>query len=265
MKNQRDVGIMRNKDTIDQERYLNYDGPDQVVTSFELDDILKQSSEHTLSVKCKIPTLDRLLEGFEAGELIAVSGPRKSGKTLFAQTLTVNFLPVKSLWFSYELTLRQFLRTFPELPLFISPLKLKAYSLPWVEERILEALFKHGVGVIFLDHLHFLFDLARAKSPSLEIGTVVRFLKNLAIEHNLIIFLLCHMRKISFDKEPDDSDVRDSSLIASESDTGLIIWRLVDTENQAKLKVAYSRRTGVLDRAFKIAKIDGLLREIRDE
>jgi len=261
----RNNGTMQDKDTIDVDHYLNYAGPDQVVTSFELDDILKQSGEQELCVKSKMPTLDRLLEGFESGELIAISGPRKSGKTLFAQSLTVNFLPTKSLWFSYELTLKQFLRTFPELPLFISPLKLRAYSLPWVKEKILEALVKHGIGVVFLDHLHFLFDLVKVKNTSLEIGQVVRFLKSIAIDYNLIIFLLCHMRKITFDKEPHDSDVRDSSLVSSESDTGIILWRLVDTENQAMLKVAYSRRTGVLDKTFKIAKIDGLLREVQHE
>ncbi|MFO8164517.1 MAG: DnaB-like helicase C-terminal domain-containing protein [Desulfatiglandales bacterium] len=249
-------------DTMDIDHYLNYKGPDQVVTSFELEDILAQSSDKALCVKSKMHTLDRLLEGFESGELIAISGPRKSGKTLFAQSLTVGFLPTKSLWFSYELTLKQFLRTFPELPLFLSPLKLKAYSLPWLKERILEAIFKHSIGVVFIDHLHFLFDMVRAKNTSLEIGQVVRFLKGLAIDYNLIIFLLCHMKKISFDKEPDDSDVRDSSLVSSESDVGLILWRLVDTNNQAMVKVAYSRRTGVLSKTVKIAKINGLLREV---
>ena len=258
-------GIMQNKDTIDVNHYLNYSGPDQVVTSFELDDILAQSSDQALCVKSKMPTLDRLLEGFESGELIAISGPRKSGKTLFAQSLTVGFLPTKSLWFSYELTLKQFLRTFPELPLFISPLKLKAYSLPWLKERIIEALVKHGIGVVIVDNLHFLWDLARAKNVSLEIGSVIRFLKGIAIEYNLIIFLLCHMKKISFDKDPDDSDVRDSSLISSESDTGLILWRIKNTDNQAWLKVAYSRRTGAFDKKIKIAKVNSLLREVQDE
>jgi replicative DNA helicase len=256
---------MPDKETIDINKYLNYKGSDQVVTSFELDDVLKQTQEPGICVKSKLPTLDRLLEGFESGELIAISGPRKSGKTLLAQSLTVNFLPTKSLWFSYELTLRQFLRTFPELPLFISPLKLKAYSLPWLKERILEALFKYGIGVVFIDHLHFLFDLVRNKNTSLEIGQVVRFLKTIAIEYNIVIFLLCHMRKVNLIEEPTDADVRDSSLVSSESDTGLIMWRLVDTENSAIVKVAYSRRTGVLDKKIKIMKVNGLLQEVQHE
>ena len=256
-----------NKDTMDFNQYLEYEGPDKIVTSFELDDILKQSGEQALCVNSKLPTLDRYIEGFESGELIALSGPRKGGKTLLAQSLTVYFLEqkIKSLWFSYELTPKQFLRSFPEIPLFLIPMKLKAYALPWMKDRIIEALLKHGIGVVFIDHLHFLFDLARSKNTSLEIGQVVRFLKGIAIEYNLIIFLLCHMKKITFEKEPDDSDVRDSSLVSSESDTGLILWRIKNTDNQAWLKVAYSRRTGAFDKKIKIAKVNGLLREVQDE
>jgi len=257
-----------NKDTMDFNKYLEYEGPDKIVTSFELDDILKQSGEQALCVNSKFPTLDRYIEGFESGELIALSGPRKGGKTLLAQSLTVYFLEqkIKSLWFSYELTPKQFLKSFPEIPLFLVPMKLKINALPWMKERIIEALVKHSIGVVFIDHLHFLFDLARSKNTSLEIGGVVRFLKGIAIEYNLIIFLLCHMKKISFDKEqPDDSDVRDSSFVSSESDTGLIIWRIKDIDNQAWLKVAYSRRTGAFNKTFKIAKVNGLLREVQDE
>lgn len=240
----------------------DYDGPDRVLTSFELQDILSHSTEPELRVKAKIPSLDKYLEGFEGGELIALSGPRKSGKTLLAQTLTVNFLPIRSLWFSYELTIRQFLRAFENLPEFIAPLKLEVQDLPWMEKRIKESIVKYGIGVVFIDHLHFLWDMSRSKNASLEIGSVVRKLKKMAIDYNLVIFLLCHMKKLSFDKEPDDSDVRDSSLISSESDTGIILWRPKGGEgNEATVKIPYSRRTGVLDKKFKLVKVDGVLRE----
>ena len=58
--------MQQDKDSIDINRYLNYSGPDQVVTSFELDDILAQSSDQALCVKSKMPTLDRLLEQYQA-------------------------------------------------------------------------------------------------------------------------------------------------------------------------------------------------------
>ena len=83
----------------------DYQGDDQIITSYDLQDIIKQ--EPPLKVfNSKIPSLDKAIDGFEPGELIAVSGPRKSGKTLLAQSLTKNFIDqdVRSLWFSYELT-----------------------------------------------------------------------------------------------------------------------------------------------------------------
>lgn len=243
------------------EELKNYNGPDRVVTSHEMRKILDETHDPGLRVMSKIPSMDKYLEGFEGGELIAISGPRKSGKTLLAQTLTVNFLPIQSLWFSYELTIRQFLGTFRELPDFTTPLHLEIQDLPWMEKRIKEAIYKYGVGVVFIDHLHFLWDMSKNKNASIEIGSVIRRLKTIAIHNNVIIFLLCHMKKIESDKEPTDYDIRDSSLVSSESDSGIILWRLVNTDNQTMVKIPYSRRTGVLEKKFQLAKIDGLLRE----
>lgn len=240
----------------------DYRGDDQIVTSYDLQEILKQ--EVPLKVfNSKIPSLDTAIEGFEPGELIVISGPRKSGKTLLAQSLTQSFIDqeVRSLWFSYELTPRQFLSRFNDIPFFVLPLRLKPYALEWVEDRILEALSKHGIQVVFIDHLHFLFDMARSRSPSIEIGQIIRWLKSVAIELNLVIFVMCHLQKTKENVEPDDSNIRDSSFVSQESDTGLILWRVKHSENHAWLKVCYSRRTGVIDRKIPLIKIRGLLRE----
>ena len=105
--------------------------------------------------------------------MIAISGPRKAGKTLLAQTLTSNFAKqdIMSLCFSYELSSRVFINRFPsELPVFTMPQKLRANSLDWLRERVIEALAEYGVKMVFIDHLHFLFDLARMRNASLEIG-----------------------------------------------------------------------------------------------
>ena len=240
----------------------DYKGDDQIITSYDLQDIIKQ--EPPLKVfNSKMPSLDKAIEGFQPGELIAISGPRKSGKTLFAQSLTKNFIDqdIKSLWFSYELTSRQFIERFPDLPFFVLPLKLKAYALDWLQDRIVEALTKYSIEVVFIDHLHFLFDMARSRSVSIEIGQIIRWLKTLAIELNLVIFVLCHLQKISFDAEPDDLNIRDSSFVSQESDTGFILWRVRNSDNHAWLKVCYSRRTGVIDKKIPLIKADGLLRE----
>lgn len=238
----------------------NYAGKDEVISSFDLDQMLKHSPATTV-IASKLPLLDYHLEGgFEAGELITISGGPKTGKTLLAQTLTVNFLKqdYKSLWFQYEVTDKRFLASFPGIPMFYLPKHLEAYNLNWLQNRILEAIIKYGVKIVFIDHLHYLFDIGK-DSTSLHIGSIVRFLKQLAVKYNLIIFLLCHMKKVSFDKEPSDEDIRDSSLIGSESDTVLIIWRKAKSDNEAVLKLRYARRSSARDKKIKLVKAEGLL------
>lgn len=240
----------------------DYHGDDEIITSLELQDLIKKQVPIE-PIYSKLPTVDKLLDGFEPGEVIAISGPTKGGKTLLGQTLTVNFeeQDIRSLWFSYELTPRQFVSRFDEIPFFLIPKSLKPYALDWMQERILEATHKHGIRVVFIDHLHFLFDIARSKNTSLEIGQIMRWLKTVAIELNVIIFLLCHFQKIRPDDEPDHSNIRDSSFVSQESDTGLVLWRATKSENHAYLKVCYSRRTGTLEKKIKIVKVNGLLRE----
>lgn len=54
-----------------------YEGPDKVVSSFDLDEILKQIGGYDYILKSKIPLLDYHLDGgFEAGELLC----RQEGK-----------------------------------------------------------------------------------------------------------------------------------------------------------------------------------------
>ncbi len=107
--------------------------------------------------------------------------------------------------------------------------------------------------------------MARSKHASIEIGQIIRWLKTLAIELNLVIFLICHLQKIRFDVEPDDTNIRDSSFVSQESDVGLILWRVRNSEDHAWLKVCYSRRTGVIDKKIKLVKVSGLLGEACDE
>src|SRR4030067_1114372 len=240
-----------------------YDGDDKIITSFDMKGIISQQPE-IVPVMSKMPLLDRYTGGFCPGELYGISGPRKSGKTLYAQSLTTNFAKqdVMSLWFSYELHSREFINRFPgELPVFLMPAKLKANSLEWLRARIIEALAKYGVKFVFIDHLHYLFDLARMRNTSIEIGQVIRTLKTMAIELHITIFLMCHMAKLDPHTEPSDDGIRDSSFISQESDCVIMLWRDVKTENEAWAKVCFHRRTGILEKKIRLVKVNGLLHE----
>lgn len=247
-----------------QENLENYAGDDQVISSHEILLKLKEKPESVLNVKSLIPTLDGYINGFRDGELIAISGPTKMGKTLLAQSLTVNFdkQQYPSLWFSYEVPVRQFLSQFPELPLIYMPAKLKAHAMPWIEARIQESFLKYRTRIIFIDHLHYLVDLARMKNPSIEIGQVIRRLKTLAVNNGFVIFLLCHTTKGKSENSLSYESIRDSSFISQESDCVIMIRRTPeDGETAAQMRVEFHRRAGIIERVIDLIKVNGFLRE----
>lgn len=220
--------------------------------------------EAVVKVKSLIPLLDRYTDGFWAGELITISGPTKNGKTLLAQTLTVNFSKQgkPALWFTYEVPARQFLSQFPELPVLYMPTKLKAHALDWLEERIMESFLKYRTRIVIIDHLHYLVDMAKMKTPSIEIGQVVRRLKGIAVNHELVIFLLCHTTKGKADGSLSYENIRDSSFVSQESDTVFMVQRKPDFgDNAARVRVEFHRRTGVMEKTVDLVKEGGLLYE----
>src|SRR3974377_2407710 len=113
-----------------------YDGPDRILSSHEMQLLIQEQKSGFVKVKSRIPSLDRLVEGFRDGELITISGPTKNGKTLLAQTLTANFCRQQEfpLWFSLCVAARHFLDHFPALPLFYLPAKLKPHVFAWLDE-----------------------------------------------------------------------------------------------------------------------------------
>jgi len=244
--------------------FVEYDGEDKVVSSHEIHLALGEKTDGLFNIKCGIPGLDDAMGGFQDGELIAISGLTKHGKTLLAQTMTVNFCKRQHfpLWFSFEVPYRQFLSQFPSLPLIYMPEKLKNNAIEWFFERALESYEKYGSRIIFIDHLHYLIDLARGHNMSLEIGTIIRQLKLFAVNHNFLIFLLCHTRKLALGEEISFECLRDSSLISQESDSVIMVKRTpAQGENAALCRVEFHRRTGVMERVVGLQKINGLLVE----
>jgi hypothetical protein len=234
-----------------------YDGPDKIISSYEMEIELRKHPEFLLNVKSGIPSLDRAVGGFRDGELITISGPTKNGKTLLAQTMTVNFAKsnIFSLWFSFEVQPRRFIGQFKELPLIYMPAKLKAHAMPWVEEKIRESFEKYNTRVVFIDHLHYLFDIARSRNPSLDIGAIIRRLKSITVDGNFLIFVLCHTTKGKPDGDLSYEAIRDSSFVAQESDSVLMVKRTPDiAENAARVRVEFHRRTGVLEEVVYLQK-----------
>jgi len=252
--------------------YQDYAGEYEVVLSTALRHELKASPTRLFNIRFSsrfFPSITETVQGFEEGELVVLTGPTKAGKTLLAQSLTYAFSQsnTNSLWLSYEVPTERFINSFPTdmFPRFFLPRRIHAHSIDWFEERAIEAWQKFGNRVVFIDHLHFLFDLARVRNPSLEIGAYVRRIKRFAILHGLVVFLICHIHKVDPDAELNYNSLRDSSFIAQESDSVFIIRRLLNEQGQAgreaELKLEFHRRTGAMGKKFQLIKMGGYLWE----
>lgn len=257
-----------------EESLATYDGTDKVISSDEMQRIVDADRGRFVNIRSGIPPLDNTLGGFEGGELTVVSGPTGEGKTTLCQSLTRHFAyqGVKSVWFSYEVAPRNFLKSFGDKsPMFYLPSVLEGNSLEWIGQRIYEAKLKYSCRAVFIDHLHFLIDMRTRNNMSLEIGFIMRSLKKMAVRLNMCFFLIAHISKMQPDQEPDKNSLRDSTFVSQEADNVLIIWRKhekgesIPTGREAVLKVDKNRKEGVFRKIPMIKNELGYLVEVETE
>ena len=202
---------------------------DKVVSSHSFYQAIKKLPPEKL-IKFGIRGLDAIIGGFSLGNLVVVSGYTGYGKSSFCQTISFNLgqQDIKTIWFSYELTSRQFFNKYTEdnIPLFYLPINNKPYDLRWIEEKIIEAKTNFGISVAFIDHLHYVVPMiSGTQSKSEVVGDAMRTLKLMAVKHNVAIFLMAHTKQPKDNYSPVIADLRDSSFVGQESDTVLMMHR----------------------------------------
>jgi hypothetical protein len=143
----------------------------------------------------------------------------------------------KLLWISYELTPQQFIQKFADpLPKFYVPKEVVAYNIEWIESKIKEAKDKFGIQSVFIDHLHYVIDMAKMQDDkSAMIGCLCRSLKQIAIKYGVTVFLIAHTKQPKGESLPGLGDIRDSSFIAQESDAVYAISRLRNEDRNVEL------------------------------
>lgn len=257
-----------NLDLVKLEKKLSeYQGEDKIVSSEEL---ASQENQIPLkSFRSGIPSMDRLLNGIEPGELIIATGPTGGGKTTLLMSITQNMANngINSVWFTMEVPPRQFLQKIQQkgkLPLFYLPSKNTENNIQWLMERIIEAKMKYNTEIVFVDHLHQIFSMEKMKNLSLEIGDVVAQIKKLAIDYGLVIFLIAHNKDRDDNKEPQMQDIRDSGMISRLADVVMGVWRvpngsdikrnrtedLAEEDTWAKVRIWKNRREGKMGTWF---------------
>lgn len=230
-----------------------YEGDDKIVSSWELAEEMKTRPPE-VKMMSGFSGLDNILQGFRHKQLVVVSAATKSGKTSFCIELTTKLKEFMPLWFPFEEPAEELIQKFLERneqpPFFYTPKTMRGNRLKWIEERIIESKAKYNSQIVFIDHLHFIVEFG-GENLSHQIGQTMRDLKQLAVKWNIVIVLIAHLKKTQLTEQPTLEDLRDSSFIAQEADTVMMLWREakknlgeVEITNNVNVSVQANRRTG---------------------
>ena len=208
-----------------------------VLPMYEVADLYKKDKQTSVYYETGYGKLTNALGGgFKNGNLVIITGETGQGKTLFSQSLTCNMskknIPV--LFFSYEVTIDDIWDKFVSMGMGKSsvvfcPIKNTTGKVDWLEKNINLSIDKYNTKVVVIDHLGFLLPKIDkysghiASNQDAYLTSICRDLKTIAINKNIVIVLLAHLRKTD---NPSLRDLKGSSGIAQESDVVLIVKRV---------------------------------------
>lgn len=210
-----------------------------------------QGRENPRVVKTGLPSLDKLIGGFEKGELITLGGYSGGGKTTLALNIATNVAKEgrKVVYFSLEMTktemhkrlvcsstgVSDFANMSPgDFNRLIEASKSLEHDLPLefaddsdttVEKIAAVCAGKKDLGLVVIDHLHILKSDKQFKDQYALLTYLSRRIKILAQDLNVPVLLLSQMNRANAAreiKEPTMSDLRGSGSI--EQDSNLVIF-----------------------------------------
>ena len=206
--------------------------------------------------------LNKLLGGICPEELVVIAGGTGQGKTQLAQCIIENMALDNNptLFFTLEMppveTTIRFMKMIrskihedilPELPIYYY--YGTNVTIPILEKAIIKGV-ELGIKCVVIDHIHF---FAKGNdNQAAEIGNIAREIKLLARKYKLPIILIAHIRKTGNPgKIPGLEDIKDSSGVAQDADSVLVVWRDMEsddevTQRELKVKVRKNRRRGEL-------------------
>lgn len=209
----------------------------------------------------KIPSgfecLDDCMDGgFREGDFTIISGVPGDGKTTLGRMFTLNLAKngVASLWFSYEMTVRELWDSFEKMGADTSlisyvPLELED-DYEWLIKHIDIAIKEYNVKAVFIDTLG---DVVRSVKNQQELGNYATYLAQLckdlrqyAIKNKIMIFAVAHATKQtrSNTNETNNADIANSNGIPAAATNIFHVWRDNESDNRSYVKIGKSRRDG---------------------
>lgn len=201
---------------------------------------------------------DCIAGGFREGDFNVISGIPGEGKTTFCRMLTLNFAQkqVPSLWFSYEMTLKELWDSFEQMGaekdmVGFAPQELHD-DLDWMFRHIDKAIREQEVKAVFIDTLG---DVVKSVKSQKDLNNYANYLSQIckdlrsyAIRNNIMIFVIAHAVKNTRSKsnETDNADIANSNGIPAAATNIFHVWR-EQTEKEGDVtmvKIGKSRRDG---------------------
>ena len=198
----------------------------------------KNNGEYSTPTPMGYTALDDTMRGgIRDGDLVIITGLSGSGKTTLAQNISVNLSKknLPSLWFSYEVIVDNLYAKFKEMGAteknfwIYTPKENTSGGVDWIEKKIDEGLKKEGTKYVFIDHIDFLSPRTSASSDQRRImlRDICQELKWMAINKNITIFLIAHVKKVQ-GREIEMQDIAESSGIYQLADFVFAVTRKFD-------------------------------------
>lgn len=228
-----------------------------------LQSIMNANGEEIIGVPTGFVVVDKLINGFQKGDLIIIAGRPGMGKTAFGVSVVVNTsvgLGVPSGILSLEMTKSQLVmrmqtilsgvqyqdlkggrvddyqknkvieetNTLTNAPIYIDD--TPSLSLIQVRAKALDMVKRFGVKIIFIDYLQLMSGSGkRGQNREQEVSEISRGLKALAKELDIPVVAFSQLsRKVEErggDKKPKLSDLRESGAIEQDADLVIFLYR----------------------------------------
>lgn len=215
----------------------------------------RQAQDVSQKIGSGFNLLDDCMDGgFREGDFNIISGIPGEGKTTFCRMLTLNLAEqnIPSMWFSYEMTLKELWDSFEKMGadkslVSFAPIELND-DLDWMFKHMDKGLAERGVKAIFIDTIG---DIVKTPKQIGEMSNYANFLGQLckdlrmyAIKNNVMIFAIAHAVKNtrSRSNETDNADIANSNGIPAAATNIFHVWR--EEESATMVKIGKSRRDG---------------------
>lgn len=194
-------------------------------------DYVKNYGKFT-GVSTGYPEIDRRLGSLLPGEMLTIGGDTGHGKSLLAQNIAYRVYKNTGrsvLFVTLEMTKPQTLARIlkiaePEVDV-AGIIFQRASSVSYKDINILIQKAKElDCGLVIIDHLHF-FPRSHGNDIRAEISRITKHFKECAIEYELPVILLSHIRRPEEGKRPDLHHLKESGSIEQDSDMVAFVYR----------------------------------------